>query len=81
MAINVSSFINVDQFKTNIDKAIQQIKSGRVAPGFNEIHPPGGLEAKLENDYRRNGIPLNNVAITDLEDTAHALGIEPILDS
>jgi LDH2 family malate/lactate/ureidoglycolate dehydrogenase len=74
-AIRVGAFEDVNRFKMRVDRAIQQIHASRLAPGFDRTYAPGEREFLTEEDYRRNGIPLNAVTLRDLTRIARELGI------
>jgi LDH2 family malate/lactate/ureidoglycolate dehydrogenase len=74
-AIRISAFEDVNRFKSRVDRAIQQIHASRLAPGFDRIYASGEKEFLTEQDYRKNGIPLNAVTLRDLQRTARDLGI------
>ncbi|MBV7332713.1 Ldh family oxidoreductase [Chloroflexi bacterium TSY] len=75
-AIKVDAFEDVDRFKERVDRAIQQIHACRLAVGHTQIYTPGEIEALRRAEYVRDGIPLNHVTLTDLEQAVHALGVE-----
>lgn len=74
-ALRISAFEEVDRFKARVDGAIQQIHACRQAPGVDRLYAPGELEVISRDNYRRDGIPLNRVTLTDLNQTAQALGL------
>jgi LDH2 family malate/lactate/ureidoglycolate dehydrogenase len=69
-AIKVAAFEEIDRFKARVDQAIRQIHDVRKAPGFDRTYAPGELEQLREQEYRRHGIPLNDVTLTDLQRVA-----------
>lgn len=74
-AIRVSAFEEVDTFKARVDKAIRQIHNSRKAPGVDRLYAPGEPEAIRRDNYRREGIPLNDVTLADIKKTAEARGV------
>lgn len=77
-AIRVEAFEEIDRFKARVDKAIRQIRQCRLAADFNRIYAPGEKEFLNRAAYRRDGIPLNTVTLTDLGNTAHKLNIKEV---
>lgn len=75
-AIRVSAFEDVARFKARVDAAIRQIHACRRAPGVERVYAPGEIEFETEARCRREGIPLNDVTLRDIRDTAAALGID-----
>jgi LDH2 family malate/lactate/ureidoglycolate dehydrogenase len=81
-AIRISAFEEVTVFKARVDQAIQQIHHCRLAPGFDRVYTPGEKEFINRENYRREGIPLNPVTLTDLYQAAARFGLAsgPIVD-
>lgn len=77
-AIRVEAFEEIDRFKARVDKAIRQIHQCRPAAGFDRIYAPGEKEFLNRAAYRRDGIPLNTVTLTDLRKAAHKLNIKEV---
>lgn len=75
MAINVESFLPVDQFLSNVDQLIDQIKTGPKAPGVEEVFLPGEIEHKMKAIRLREGIPLPEELVKQLEAYGQALGV------
>jgi LDH2 family malate/lactate/ureidoglycolate dehydrogenase len=74
LAIRIAAFEDSQRFKQRVDSVIRQIEGSRVAPGFQRIYAPGGLEAETARQYAQRGIPLNhatwnamNFCLTDSE--------------
>lgn len=78
-AIKVAAFVDVDEFKARVDRAIDEIHICRRAEGVARIYAPGEIEAERRLDYGHHGIPLNHVTLHDLNATAGALGVDIIL--
>jgi len=74
-AIRIAAFEEVDRFKARVDGAIRQIRNCRPAPGFDRVCTPGQLEFEREAEYRRDGIPLNEVTLADIRGVAEELGL------
>ncbi|MBP1768863.1 MAG: putative oxidoreductase [Candidatus Aminicenantes bacterium] len=56
MAIHIAAFTPVEEFAEKIDRMIDQTKSGRRAPGFDEILVPGERGFRLAEKQAREGI-------------------------
>ena len=76
MAIKIEAFADIDEFKARVDTAIRQIHACRRAPGVERLYAPGELEFLQSETYARDGIPLNDVTLTDLATTASELGVD-----
>ena len=75
-AVRIGAFEDVDRFKTRVDDAIRQIHDCRPAVGVDRIYAPGELEFLRREAYGRDGIPLNEVTVSDLKRAAETLGVE-----
>ena len=77
IALNIAAFIDLADFKRQIDNIVRQIHQSRLAPGVERIYAPGELEAQTEARYLADGIPLNETTLADLSATAKDLTIDP----
>ena len=71
------SFRKLDDFFDDIDKMVRAIKDLPAAPGCNDILLPGDPEYIMENDRKKNGIPLDEETWQGLRALAERLGVEP----
>ncbi|MEM2111962.1 MAG: Ldh family oxidoreductase, partial [Candidatus Bathyarchaeia archaeon] len=55
-AIDIQSFLPVDEFKREMDNLIRAMKSSRLRSGFNEILIPGEPEFRTEQIRLKEGI-------------------------
>jgi len=76
MALRVSAFEDIDVFKARVDQAIEQIHTCRLAPGFERTYAPGEVEHLTRVEYRRGGIPLNEVTLVDVARAGQQFGLE-----
>ncbi len=76
MALNVASFVDVNEFKARVDRAIRQVHESRRAPGVDRLWVPGEKEFETRQRNSENGIPLNDVTLADLESTAAVLAVD-----
>ena len=77
MAINVDAFTDLPTFKARIDMIVRQVRTSRLAPGFDRVYAPGELEAETERAYRTEGIPLNQETLRGLAVVAQRVKISP----
>ena len=75
VAIDIQWFMLVEEFKNRMNCFIQEIKSSRLRPGFNEILIPGEMEHRRELKYKESGIPLDSQTFDSLNDLAKKLKI------
>ena len=76
-AINIMSYLSIEEFKEHIDQMIREIKSIPPAEGFNEILLPGEPEARTEQRRLCKGIPLGHEVYTELVELGEELGVRP----
>jgi L-2-hydroxycarboxylate dehydrogenase (NAD+) len=51
MALQVSAFVDIIDFKQHIDLIVRQIRTSRLAPGIGRIFVLGQLEAETEQRH------------------------------
>jgi L-2-hydroxycarboxylate dehydrogenase (NAD+) len=75
MAIDLSAFGDVAQFKSRVDALIRELRASERMPDVERIWVPGeqSHEKRLRN--LRDGIPLPAVLVAHLDTFAHDLGI------
>jgi len=76
VAIDVSRFISVVEFKAEMDRYIGDARSLRALSGQEHAELAGGLEWRHERDYSRQGIPIGERHRAELEAVAAEVGIE-----
>ena len=74
--IRVSAFEDLDRFKSRVDRAVEQIHSCRPAEGVDRIYAPGEREFLNREAFLRDGIPLNDVTLSDLRRAAGSVGVD-----
>jgi uncharacterized oxidoreductase len=75
-AIEIESFIEVEYFKKLIDNMIDDLKSSRLAEGFDEILVPGEPEYREMKRRKKEGIFLDDAIFDNIIETAVNLGLE-----
>ncbi|HZO88207.1 MAG TPA: Ldh family oxidoreductase [Chthonomonadaceae bacterium] len=58
IAVDLSRFCPLDQFKQEMDEYARQVRQMQPAPGSEKAVLPGGLEWEREQQYRAEGIPV-----------------------
>lgn len=71
-------FRNLDEFKAGIDR---QLTAMRAAGAPGAVHIPGEGSARLEQEQRRDGIPIPEVLLGQLRDLAVRLELEDLLNT
>jgi len=64
-AIHVESFMDLPEFKSFMDKAIQEIKGSDRIEGVQRIYIPGEIEFETKADRLARGIPIPDAVIKD----------------
>ena len=74
-AINIDSFVPLDEFTEEIDREIRVLRSSPPAEGFDQVYFPGELEAMKYAQWSENGLPLHRDHLQGLADLASELGV------
>lgn len=74
-AMKIEAFIDVDEFKFQIDDYIRTLRSSKPQPGTNGPLIPGDPEREEEKLRLVKGIPLIEPVITELRDISNQTGI------
>jgi len=75
MAIDVSKLQPLEQFKASIDTFIRSLRAVKPAEGFESVIVPGEIEAKNEQQRRKDGIPIRDEVWQGVMDVATKLGV------
>ena len=76
IAVDISQFTDLEQYKKDIDEMIDGIKALPRADGFDEIFVPGEPECRTYEERSRNGIPLPERTVKNLRQVAERLDIK-----
>jgi LDH2 family malate/lactate/ureidoglycolate dehydrogenase len=76
IALNVETFLPLDEFNTRMETLIAELKSVPLAKGFDEVFYPGELEARNEGLNRQEGLLLPEDTLADLTKIAREQGLE-----
>lgn len=68
IALHVEAFEDPARFRQRVDTAVREIRNSRRLDGVETLYAPGGLEADVEAEYMRNGIPLHEATWRGLEE-------------
>jgi LDH2 family malate/lactate/ureidoglycolate dehydrogenase len=75
IAINISSFIQLEEFQQEVQGLIEWVKSSSKFPGFEEIYYPGEIE-ELEREKRQHeGIYIEDETWHRITTVAEELGV------
>lgn len=76
MAIKIESFIDVEEYKREVQRMIDWIKSSRTLPGVDRIYLPGEIENETRKRREAEGIPLPDSTWSEIQQSAEMLGVE-----
>jgi LDH2 family malate/lactate/ureidoglycolate dehydrogenase len=69
-AMRIDLFRPVDEFKRGMDAMIRALHAAPKEPGHDRIYVAGEIEHETELKRLRDGIPLSQVVLTDLQELA-----------
>jgi LDH2 family malate/lactate/ureidoglycolate dehydrogenase len=75
LAIDVARFMPLDEFQRRIRTLVDMVKSSQTAKGFDEVLVAGEPEWRIEEQRRRDGIPLSDGVRQNLLQAAERLGV------
>lgn len=75
MAINISSFIELNEFKKEVQGLIEWVKSSPTLSGFEEIYYPGEIEEVECERREREGIYIEDETWNRITEVARELGV------
>ncbi len=74
-AMRIDAFRPADEFKKNMDDWITGFRNAAPLPGHEKVLIPGDPEREAEEKHLKNGIPLHQLVVTDLQQLQEQLGI------
>jgi len=77
LAIDISSFIDVDDYKAEVQKLIDWVKSSKTAPGVKKIYYPGEIEEESRARRSAEGIPVEETTWGRIVEAAAQVGVAP----
>ena len=75
-AMRIDAFRTAEAFKSDMDLWIQRFRNAKPADGFEKVIVPGDPEREMEADRRKNGIPLLDEVVTDLQNLGKRFEID-----
>lgn len=74
-AIDIAQIQPLEQFTARIEEMVDEIHSGRRAPGVERIYVPGEIEAETRARRLAEGIPLDEDVAADLRALGEEMGV------
>jgi len=78
IALDVSRFLPITAFKSEIDRQLRDLKSSPVLSGFESIRLPGEQRQSRRADRSKNGVPVFPEVVEQLDKLAADLKITPL---
>jgi uncharacterized oxidoreductase len=75
LAIKIESFIDVAEYKKEVQRLIDWVKSSPTMPGVERIYLPGEIEAERQRKHEAEGITIPESIWEELVATAAELGV------
>jgi LDH2 family malate/lactate/ureidoglycolate dehydrogenase len=72
--LDVERYQPLDEFKARMDELIDQIHAGPRLPGVERIYVPGEIEHGLQQQRLREGLPIEESVMAQLDDLTRTLG-------
>lgn len=79
IALDVSRFLPLAEFRSRVDRLIADVHASQLAPGTERIYVPGEIEAHRRVARLRDGIPLSAALVEELDTMAASLDVPPLL--
>jgi LDH2 family malate/lactate/ureidoglycolate dehydrogenase len=77
-AMRVDGFRPVDEFKAHMDNWVMRFKNASPTNPDQKVIIPGEPEFEAEIDRRKNGIPIVDAVVKDLNEVAEKLHVKPL---
>jgi L-2-hydroxycarboxylate dehydrogenase (NAD+) len=75
IALDIKGFAEIDAFKRNVDGVIRTMRSSPTLPGVDRIRVPGEQSHAISEQRNRDGIPIPQALLSQLDGLADALKI------
>ena len=73
--VNIAAVMELTEFRSRMDRAIDVLKTGRRRAGVEEILVPGERSARRAEESRRLGVPLERETLEELRGWCQKLGV------
>jgi LDH2 family malate/lactate/ureidoglycolate dehydrogenase len=75
LAIDIARFLPLDEFRARMDRLTRIMKTTPPAKGYSEVLVAGDPEWRMEDERRRNGVPVGHGTWKALCEAADRLGV------
>jgi LDH2 family malate/lactate/ureidoglycolate dehydrogenase len=76
--IDPAAFGDIDEFKQNVDRLVQELRGANRMPGVDRIWLPGEQSHQKRLDHEKNGVMLAPSLVNQLNELATQLKISPL---
>ena len=74
--VDVAHFMPLEELKSEMDRFIAEARATQPLPGMETAELAGGNEWTWAKDNEKNGIPMSDDHVIQLQDEADKLGVE-----
>jgi LDH2 family malate/lactate/ureidoglycolate dehydrogenase len=78
LALKPDLFVGIEEYRRRMDRLVERVHGSKTAHGFSEVVMPGELEARLEAERRRSGVPYHRKEFAALAAEAANAGLPPL---
>ena len=75
-AIKIENFIDLNKFKSTMDEMIAGLKDSNKAEGEERLYIHGEKEFEKYDEYKKNGVPLQEKVATALKKLSEEMNIK-----
>jgi len=79
VALSIEAFMDVDQFKRNVDGVIRSMHASPTLPGVDAVRVPGERSHRIRLEREKSGIPIHPGLAQQLDELARELATEALL--
>ncbi|WP_047153878.1 Ldh family oxidoreductase [Aneurinibacillus tyrosinisolvens] len=76
IVFDISSFMDVQQFKDRMDQRVKQTVESPAAPGYDRVYMPGEIEQLKRERCAAEGVPLSRAIYEELQRLGKKYGVE-----
>ena len=76
VAIDIAAFVDPAAFRARVARAIAEVHGSARREGVERVFVPGEIEAGMEAEHDRDGIPLSAGTLDDIAGAAATLGVD-----
>ena len=78
-AVSLDFFGPVEEFETRLDQMVREVRSQPRQPGVDRIYVPGEIEQQRAQKSARDGVPMSEAGLREMEQLAQHTGVAGLL--